>query len=168
MMRQAGRYQAVYRKLAEKHPSFRERSETPELIVEITLQPFESFRPDGVILFSDILTPLPAVGIPFEIDNEVGPVLEKTIRSKDDMSMMHDIDLSKVSFTGEALTTVLREQLGVPLIAMMAVTGLLLQAELHKQAKNETQAPLQAMERPSQPAKGPFQFRGFHSAKVQP
>ncbi|XRB20553.1 uroporphyrinogen decarboxylase [Pseudoscourfieldia marina] len=105
MMRQAGRYQAVYRKLAEKHPSFRTRSETPELIVEISLQPFESFRPDGVILFSDILTPLPAVGIPFEIDNEVGPVLEKTIRSKDDMSMMHDIDLSKVSFTGEALTT---------------------------------------------------------------
>ena len=56
----------------------------------------------------------------------------------------------------------------VLLMAMIAVTGLLLQAELHKQAKNETQAPLQAMERPSQPAKGPFQFRGFHSAKVQP
>lgn len=103
--KQAGRYQAVYRKLAEKHPSFRERSETPELIVEITLQPWEAFQPDGVILFSDILTPLPAVGIPFEIDNEVGPVLEKTVRSRADLSMMHEIDLGKVSFTGEALKT---------------------------------------------------------------
>ncbi|XVF18655.1 hypothetical protein REPUB_Repub11eG0041500 [Reevesia pubescens] len=71
MMRQAGRYMAVYRKLAEKHPSFRERSETTDLIVEISLQPWEAFRPDGVIIFSDILTPLPAFGVPFDIE-EVG------------------------------------------------------------------------------------------------
>lgn len=30
-------------------------------------------RPDGVILFSDILTPLPGLGVPFDIDdNKVG------------------------------------------------------------------------------------------------
>ncbi|KAE8713032.1 Uroporphyrinogen decarboxylase 1 [Hibiscus syriacus] len=63
MMRQAGRYMAVYRKLAEKLPSFRERSETTDLIVEISLQPREAFRPDGVIIFSDILIPLPAFGV---------------------------------------------------------------------------------------------------------
>jgi uroporphyrinogen decarboxylase len=34
----AGRYQAAYRELAKKHPSFRERSETTELIVDISLQ----------------------------------------------------------------------------------------------------------------------------------
>lgn len=67
MMSQAGRYMAVYRKLAEKHPSFRERSETTDLIVQISLQPWEAFRPDGVIVFSDILTPLPAFGVPFDI-----------------------------------------------------------------------------------------------------
>ncbi|KAE8681108.1 Uroporphyrinogen decarboxylase 1 [Hibiscus syriacus] len=71
MMRLAGRYMVVYRKLAEKHPSFRERSETTDLIVEISLQPWEAFRPDGVIIFSDILTPLPAFGVPFDIE-EVG------------------------------------------------------------------------------------------------
>nr|XP_018682766.1 PREDICTED: uroporphyrinogen decarboxylase 1, chloroplastic-like isoform X2 [Musa acuminata subsp. malaccensis] len=48
MMRQAGRYMAVYRKLAEKYPSFRVRSETVDLIVEISLQPWRAFRPDGV------------------------------------------------------------------------------------------------------------------------
>lgn len=51
MMRQAGRYQKAYRDLALKHPSFRERSENTDLIVEISLQPWESFKPDGVILF---------------------------------------------------------------------------------------------------------------------
>lgn len=57
------RFQKTYRELAKRHPSFRERSETTELIVEISLQPWNSFHPDGVILFSDILTPLPALGV---------------------------------------------------------------------------------------------------------
>merc|ERR1719394_2311752 len=68
-MRQAGRYMKSYQKLCEKYPSFRERSEIPELAVEISLQPWKAFRPDGVILFSDILTPVEAV--PF-----VGETLE--------------------------------------------------------------------------------------------
>jgi uroporphyrinogen decarboxylase len=59
MMRQAGRYMKVYRDLREKYPSFRERSENPDLSIEISLQPWKAFTPDGVIMFSDILTPLP-------------------------------------------------------------------------------------------------------------
>lgn len=42
-----------------QHPTFRERSETPELSTEISLQPWRNYKTDGVILFSDILTPLP-------------------------------------------------------------------------------------------------------------
>ncbi|PHU02590.1 hypothetical protein BC332_27841 [Capsicum chinense] len=53
-MCQAGRYMAVYRKLAEKHTSFRERLESPELIEDISLHPWEAFYPDGVIIFLDI------------------------------------------------------------------------------------------------------------------
>lgn len=63
MMRQAGRYMKVYQELAKRHPSFRERSENSALSTEISLQPWEAFRPDGVILFSDILTPLPSMNI---------------------------------------------------------------------------------------------------------
>lgn len=77
------RYQAAYRELARKHPSFRERSETTELIVDISLQPWRSFKPDGVILFSDILTPLPALGVPFDIDDNKGPLIDNPIRSKE-------------------------------------------------------------------------------------
>ncbi|KAL3576581.1 hypothetical protein D5086_021864 [Populus alba] len=74
---------AVYRKLAEKYPSFRERSETTDLIVEISLQPWEAFQPDGVIIFSDILTPLPAFGVPFDIEEVRGPVIQSPIRSEE-------------------------------------------------------------------------------------
>jgi Uroporphyrinogen-III decarboxylase len=54
MMRQAGRYMKVYQDLCKKHTTFRERSETVDLAVEISLQPYRAFKPDGVILFSDI------------------------------------------------------------------------------------------------------------------
>lgn len=111
-MRQAGRYQKAYRDLALRHPSFRERSEQTDLIVEISLQPWNSFRPDGVIIFSDILTPLPAFGIPFEIDDNKGPLLESTIRTKEALSALHDIDLSKLSFVGESLAILKKEVAG--------------------------------------------------------
>jgi len=63
MMRQAGRYMKIYRDLRDKYPSFRERSENPDLSYEISMQPFNAFKPDGVILFSDILTPLPGMAL---------------------------------------------------------------------------------------------------------
>ena len=109
MMRQAGRYMASYRKLTEKHPSFRERSENTDLIVEISLQPWKAFRPDGVIIFSDILTPLPAIGIPFEIDESKGPILDTPIRSEEGLKALHSIDLEKVGFVGESLS-ILRQE----------------------------------------------------------
>ncbi|GFH14454.1 uroporphyrinogen decarboxylase [Haematococcus lacustris] len=74
MMRQAGRYMKVYQELVKKHPSFRERSENVDLSVEITLQPWHAFKPDGVVLFSDILTPLAGMNIPFDIGSGNGPV----------------------------------------------------------------------------------------------
>lgn len=47
------------------------------------LQPWRSFKPDGVILFSDILTPLPGIGVSFEIDDNKGPLLDDPIRTAD-------------------------------------------------------------------------------------
>ncbi|KAG7957072.1 hypothetical protein I3843_11G156300 [Carya illinoinensis] len=111
MMRQAGRYMAVYRKLAERYPSFRERSETTDLIVKISLQPWEAFRPDGVIIFSDILTPLPAFGVPFDIEEIRGPVIQSPIRSEEGLKALHPIDLEKLDFVGESLR-ILRQEVG--------------------------------------------------------
>ncbi|MBW4422051.1 MAG: uroporphyrinogen decarboxylase [Myxacorys californica WJT36-NPBG1] len=82
MMRQAGRYMKAYRDLREKYPSFRERSEIPEVAIEISLQPWKAFQPDGVILFSDIVTPLPGLGIDMDIAEGKGPIIADPIRSQ--------------------------------------------------------------------------------------
>ena len=81
-MRQAGRYMKAYRDLREKYPSFRQRSEIPEVAIEVSLQPWKAFQPDGVILFSDIVTPLPGIGIDMDIAEGKGPIIENPIRTQ--------------------------------------------------------------------------------------
>ena len=104
MMRQAGRYMKIYRELRERHPSFRERSENPDLSYEISMQPFNAFKPDGVILFSDILTPLPGMGINFEIIESKGPIIETPIRSFDQVKRLKElVPNESLSFVGEVL-----------------------------------------------------------------
>ena len=49
--------------------------------VEISLQPWRAFQPDGVILFSDILTPLAGMNIDFDIVQGKGPIIADPIRS---------------------------------------------------------------------------------------
>jgi len=89
MMRQAGRHMAAYRALVSKYPTFRERSETPEVSLEVSLQPWEAYGVDGVILFSDILTPLPAMGVDFSI-SEAGGISIDPIRTREAFKRMTD------------------------------------------------------------------------------
>lgn len=56
------------------------RSETPEIAIELSLQPYRAFKTDGVIFFSDILTPLPALGIEFDMVKGKGPVISNPVR----------------------------------------------------------------------------------------
>lgn len=110
MMRQAGRYMKAYRDLRDKYPSFRERSETVDVAVEISLQPWRAFRPDGVILFSDILTPLPGIGIPFDIIESRGPIIDTPIRTQEQVDAITPLDPeTSLPFVGEILRTLRRE-----------------------------------------------------------
>jgi len=112
MMRQAGRYMKVYRDLRQKYPSFRDRSEKAELAIEISLQPFRAFEPDGVILFSDILTPLPGMGINFEIVESKGPIIDPPIRSLAQVEALHPLEPGEsLPFIKEILQT-LRQEVG--------------------------------------------------------
>ena len=112
MMRQAGRYMKVYRDLRDRHPGFRERSENADLSYEISMQPFRAFQPDGVILFSDILTPLPGIGIDFDIVESKGPIIDPPIRSQaqvDALGPLHPAET--LPFVGEVLQR-LRQSVG--------------------------------------------------------
>ena len=110
MMRQAGRYMKVYRDLRDRHPGFRERSENPDLSYEISMQPFHAFKPDGVILFSDILTPLPGMGIDFDIIESRGPIIEPAIRSQAQVDALRPLDPAEsLPFVGEVLGRLRRD-----------------------------------------------------------
>jgi len=112
MMRQAGRYMKVYRDLRDKHPSFRERSENPDLSYEISMQPFKAFKPDGVILFSDILTPLPGMGINFDIVESKGPLINDPVRNIGQIKNLNKLEPKEsMPFVGEVLTR-LRQSVG--------------------------------------------------------
>jgi len=102
----------VYRELRDNHPSFRERSENPDLSYEISMQPFKAFQPDGVILFSDILTPLPGMGINFDIVESKGPLINDQIRSIKQVKDLKPLQPEEsMSFVGEVLGR-LRESVG--------------------------------------------------------
>lgn len=92
MMRQAGRYMKVYRDLRDKYPNFRERSENSDLAIEISLQPWRAFQPDGVIMFSDILTPLPGIGITFDIIESKGPIIDLPIRTQEQVNALKPLE----------------------------------------------------------------------------
>lgn len=59
---------------------FRQRSENADIATELSLQPWRAFQPDGVIMFSDILTPLPTIGIEWDIQKGFGPIISTPIR----------------------------------------------------------------------------------------
>ena len=110
MMRQAGRYMKVYRDLRDRHPGFRERSENPDLSYEISMQPFHAFKPDGVILFSDILTPLPGIGIDVDIIESRGPIIEPAIRSQAQVDALRPLEPAEaLPFVGEVLSRLRRD-----------------------------------------------------------
>lgn len=110
MMRQAGRYMKIYRDLRDKHPSFRDRSENPDLAIEISLQPYHAFKPDGVIMFSDILTPLPGMGIPFDIIESKGPIIDPPIRTQAQVDALRPLDPeASLPFIKTILNTLRRE-----------------------------------------------------------
>ena len=88
MMRQAGRHIKEYRDLCKEYPTFRQRSEIPDVAVEVSLQPWRNYQTDGCILFSDILTPLPGMGCEFQIDEKLGPVMAKPIKTWEQMEQV--------------------------------------------------------------------------------
>ena len=109
LMRQAGRYMAEFRAYSTKY-GFRYRSETPEIAIELSMQPWRAFKPDGVIMFSDILTPLPALGIEFDVVKGKGPVVEP-VRTMADVNAMKQLDDpdSQLPFVREILSTLRKE-----------------------------------------------------------
>ncbi|HEY3122208.1 MAG TPA: uroporphyrinogen decarboxylase [Vicinamibacteria bacterium] len=116
-MRQAGRYMREYRALREQHDLLT-LCRTPELAVEVTLQPVRALGVDAAILFSDLLLPLEPLGVPFSFAAGEGPVVERPIRGRADVERLRRFDpRAELAPVLEAIRLLARELEGkVPLI----------------------------------------------------
>jgi uroporphyrinogen decarboxylase len=110
-MRQAGRSFAAYRKLRERY-GILELAKTPDLCAEVTLMPVDALGVDGAVLFADIMLPLEPMGVGLRIEPEVGPIIDRPIRSAADVAALRVFDPGEVSFTLDAIRLVKRELSG--------------------------------------------------------
>lgn len=115
-MRQAGRSQPEYRALKEKYSLF-EITHQPELCAYVTRLPVEQYNVDAAILYKDIMSPLPSIGVDVDIKAGIGPVIDNPIRSLADVERLGEIDPENdVPYVLETIRLLTKEQLTVPLI----------------------------------------------------
>jgi uroporphyrinogen decarboxylase len=108
-MRQAGRYQQSYQALRVRH-SFDDLCREPDLSARVALDAVEQFDFDAAILFSDLLFPLDALGLPVTYD-EGGPKLKRrlseetlpTLRPLEDALQRLEFQAAAVAATRKAL-----------------------------------------------------------------
>ncbi|MDY6774693.1 MAG: uroporphyrinogen decarboxylase [Halobacteria archaeon] len=102
LMRQAGRYIPEYREIRKEY-SFKEAIKDPEVAERITLLPWNLFEPDGLVMFSDILTVLEPLGFEYEIKSGVGPVVDNPVESPGDAEReVGDVE-EEIQYVGKLL-----------------------------------------------------------------
>jgi uroporphyrinogen decarboxylase len=101
-MRQAGRYLPEYQQVRAEH-SILEVCKTPELAVEVTLQPVERFAVDAAIAFADILLPLEPMGIELSFEAGEGPVIHNPVRDAADVEALRPLRPGDLDFVYEAV-----------------------------------------------------------------
>src|SRR3984957_19273970 len=106
-MRQAGRYMPEYRAVRQQY-SLLEICKKPRLAAEVTVTAAEALGVDAAIIFADLLLPLEVMGLPFHFSAGEGPVIEKPLRSADDIKALRTDRAAELGYVSEAVTLVAR------------------------------------------------------------
>jgi uroporphyrinogen decarboxylase len=114
-MRQAGRYLPEYRAL-RGDGDILATCRDPHTVVELTQQPLRRMPLDAAIVFSDIMVPLAAVGVPVRIEPGRGPVVDEPVRDEGGVARLRPLEPeADVPEVLEAIRLLVKE-LDVPLI----------------------------------------------------
>lgn len=114
-MRQAGRSLPEYLKVREG-VAMLDSCLRPELASEITLQPVRRHDVDAAIFFSDIVIPLKLAGVGVDIVPGVGPVLDKPVRTAEDVAALPKLTWEALEPIREAVRLTVAELGTTPLI----------------------------------------------------
>ncbi len=105
-MRQAGRALPEYRALKEKY-SFLQLVQTPELAVEVTLQPIRRFQFDAAILFCDILVVAEGLGQGYQFREPGGISMDFLLQSASDIERLEVSAVTqRLQYVAKALSLV--------------------------------------------------------------
>jgi len=104
-MRQAGRYMPEYRAVRKQH-SLIEICKKPELAAEVTITAAEALGVDAAIIFADLLLPLEVMGLPFHFEAGEGPVIEKPIRDREDITRLRTDRAAELGYVAESIRLV--------------------------------------------------------------
>jgi uroporphyrinogen decarboxylase len=115
-MRQAGRYMPEYRAVRKQY-SLLEICKKPALAAEVTITAAEILGVDAAIVFADLLLPLEVMGLPFHFTAGEGPVIEKPIRTAEEIAQLRTDRASDLGYVSEAVGLVAKHFAGrVPVI----------------------------------------------------
>lgn len=113
-MRQAGRSLPEY-KAVRGEGTILHAIQDPQRAAEITLQPVRRYGVDAAILFSDIVTPVFAVGFGIDITPGIGPTCEQPFASSADLDRLRPLEDGDLWFQAETVQH-LAAELTIPLI----------------------------------------------------
>ncbi|MEN2982120.1 MAG: uroporphyrinogen decarboxylase [Thermus sp.] len=114
-MRQAGRYQKEYQEIRRRY-TLPEIVENPEVCAQVTLLPVRQLGVDAAILFADITTPLPGMGVEVSLVEGKGPVIHTPIRDQKGVEALRPLVPEEgVPYVMESIR-LLKAELQVPLI----------------------------------------------------